>query len=230
MTWPSYDLTELWLDWAMIWLSYDLCYDLTEILLDRAMTWLSYGLTELWLWLDWAMTWLSYDLTELLLDWAITWLSYDLTELLLDGAMTWLSYYNWLSYYLTELWLDWAIELRSHSYIGSFSTKLPLIIYLFIFIWFIWLMLYIKKSLKENKCHFRVSSWRNVWCFIRFCSCSRPEPRTRKTRETEKIEAALFVSKRLLEKSFRLCSALLCAENFYSPFFQWLQWNMWTQN
>ncbi len=48
----------------------------------------------------------------------MTWLSYDLTELWLD----------WLSYDLTELWLDWAIELRSHSYIGSFSTKLPLII------------------------------------------------------------------------------------------------------
>ena len=67
------------------------------------------------------LTWLSYDLTELWLDWAITWLSYDLTELLLDWAMT------WLSYDLTELWLDWAIELRSHSYIGRFSTKLPLI-------------------------------------------------------------------------------------------------------
>ena len=136
MTWLSYYLTELWLDWAMTWLS----YDLTELWLDWAMTWLSYDLTELWL--DWAMTWMSYYLTELLLDWAITWLSftwlsYDLTELWLDWAMTWLSYdltellldwaMTWLSYYLTELWLDWAIELRSHSYIGSFSTKLPLI-------------------------------------------------------------------------------------------------------
>ena len=110
ITWLSYEFIELLLDWAMTWLS----YDLTELWLDWAMTWLSYDLTELWL--DWAMTWLSYDLTELWLDWAITWLSYDLTELWLDWAMT------WLSYYLTELWL------RSHSYIGSFSSKLPLII------------------------------------------------------------------------------------------------------
>ena len=133
ITWLRFDLTELWLDWAMTWLS----YDLTELSLDWAITWLSYDLIELWL--DWAMTWRSYYLTELLLDWAMTWLSYYLTELWLDWAMTWLSYYltellldwamTWLSYYLTELWLDWAIELRSHSYIGSFSTKLPLTIY-----------------------------------------------------------------------------------------------------
>ena len=152
MTWLSYYLTELLLDWAIAWLSYDLTellldwastwlsYDLTELLLDWAMTWLSYYLTELLL--DWAITWLSYDLTELLLDWAMTWLSYyltellldmsyDLTELLLDWAITWLSYYLTellldMSYDLTELWLDCAIELRSHSYIGSFSTRLPL--------------------------------------------------------------------------------------------------------
>ena len=151
ITWLSYYLTELWLDWAVTWLS----YDLTELWLDwaiTAMTWLSYDLTELelwldWLsydtellldwaitamtWLDWAITWLNYYLTELLLDWAMTWLSYDLTELWLDWAITWLSYdltelwldwaITWLSYYLTELWL------RSHSYIGSFSSKLPLI-------------------------------------------------------------------------------------------------------
>ena len=139
MTWLSYDLTELWLH-----------YYLTELLLDWAMTWLSYDLLSYALLLDWAITWLHYYLTELLLDWAMTWLSYDLTELwlhyyltelLLDWAMTWLSYdllsyallldwaITWLHYYLTELWLDWAIELRSHSYIGSFSTKLPLIIW-----------------------------------------------------------------------------------------------------
>ena len=120
MTWLSYYLTELWLDWAM-------SYDLTELLLDWAMTWLSYDLTELWLTELWAMTWLSYDydLTELLLDWAITWLSYDdLTELLLDWATTWLSYdltellldwaMTWLSYYLTEVWLDWAMTWLSY--------------------------------------------------------------------------------------------------------------------
>ena len=123
IAWLSYYLTELWLDWAITWLS----YYLTELLLDWAITWLSYDLTELLL--DWAITWLSYYLTELLLDWAITWLSYyltcyDLTELLLDWAMTWLSYYltelwldwaiTWLSYYLTELWLDWAITWQSY--------------------------------------------------------------------------------------------------------------------
>ena len=117
MTWLSYDLTELLLDWAItwheLWLLLDMSYDLTELRLDWAMTWLSYYLTELWL--DWAMA--GYDLTELWLDWAMTWLSYDLTELLLDWAMT------WLSYDLTELWL------RSHSYIRSFSTKLPLTIH-----------------------------------------------------------------------------------------------------
>ena len=102
ITWLSYYLTELLLDWAMTWLS----YYLTELLLDWAITWLSHDLTELWL--DWAITWLSYDLTELLLDWAITWLSYDLTELWLDWAMT------WLSYYLTELLLDWAMTWLSY--------------------------------------------------------------------------------------------------------------------
>ena len=60
--------------------------NLTQLWLDWAITWLSYDLTELWL--DWALTWLSYDLTELLLDWAMTWLSYYLTELLFDWAMT----------------------------------------------------------------------------------------------------------------------------------------------
>ena len=129
VTWLSCDLTELWLDWAVTWLSCDLTelwldwavtwvnYYLTKLWLDWAVTWLSYYLTELWL--DWAETWLSYYLTELWLDWAVTWLSCDLTELWLDWAVTWLSV-------TCELWLDWAITLRSCSYIGSFSTKLPL--------------------------------------------------------------------------------------------------------
>ena len=86
---------------------------------NESHDWPSYYLTELLL--DWAIIWLSYYLTELWLDWAITGLSYYLTELLLDWATT------WLSFALTELLLDWAIELRSHSYIGSFSAKLPLI-------------------------------------------------------------------------------------------------------
>ena len=73
-TWS--DLTELFLDWAMTWLS----YDFTELLLD----WAIYYLTELLL--DWAMTWLSYYFT-------ITWLSYYLTLLLLNSSITWLYYY-----------------------------------------------------------------------------------------------------------------------------------------
>ena len=127
ITWLSYYLTELWLDWRVTWLS----YYLTELWLDWAMTWLSCDLTELWrdwaiteLWLDWAMTWLSCDVTELWLDWAVTWLSCnltgcDLTELWLDWAVTWLSCdvtelwrdwaVTWLSCDLTELWLDWAV-------------------------------------------------------------------------------------------------------------------------
>ena len=180
MTWLSYDLTELWLDWAMTWLS----YDLTELWLDWAMTWLSYDLTELWF--DWAMTWLSYDLTELWLDWAMTWLSYDLTELWLDWAMTWLSYdltelwldwaMTWLSYYLTELWLDWAIELRSHSYIGSFSTKLPLII--------------IKGSLDEKLPSYEVLQMRENRCLENRCLENRClENRCLENRCQERIDA-----------------------------------------
>ena len=144
MTW----LSELLLDRAMTWLS----YYLTE---HRAITWLNYYLTELWLNYYLTERWLDWDWTMLLLDWAMTSLSYDL-RLWLDRAMTWLSYYltehraiTWLNYYLTELWLNyylterwldwdwtsydlrlwrgWAITLRSCSYIGSFSTKLPLI-------------------------------------------------------------------------------------------------------
>ena len=121
ITWLSCDLTELWLDWAVTWLS---C-DLTELWLDWAATWLSCDLTELWL--DWAVTWLSCDLTELWLDWAVTWLSCDLTELWLELWLDWAV--TWLSCDLTELWRGWAITLRSCSYIGSFSTKLPLIMY-----------------------------------------------------------------------------------------------------
>ena len=116
MTWLSCDLTELWRDWAVTWLSYYwavtwLSCDVTELWLDWAVTWLSCNLTELWR--DWAVTWLavtwlSCDLTELWLDWTVTWLSCnltgcDLTELWLDWAVT------WLSCNLTELWLDWAM-------------------------------------------------------------------------------------------------------------------------
>ena len=113
VSWLSYYLTELWLDWAMTWLSCDLTelwrdWAITELWLDWAMTWLSCDVTELWLdwaelWLDWAVTWLSCDLTELWRDWAVTWLSCDVTELWLDWTVT------WLSCDLTELWLDWAV-------------------------------------------------------------------------------------------------------------------------
>ena len=69
ITWLNYYLTELRLDCAVTW----------EVWLDWAVICLIYDLTELWL--DWAVTWLSCDLTELWLDWAVSWLSYDLTEL-----------------------------------------------------------------------------------------------------------------------------------------------------
>ena len=52
--------------------------DLTELFLDRAMTWLSYYCT---------ITWQSYYLTLLLLNSSITWLCYYLTLLLLDSTI-----------------------------------------------------------------------------------------------------------------------------------------------
>ena len=87
---------------------------LTILLLDNSMTWRFYYVTILWL--D-----VFYYLTILLLDDSTTWRFYDLTVLVLDDSST------WRFFYLTILLLFFALQCR--SYIGSFSSKLPLIMW-----------------------------------------------------------------------------------------------------
>ena len=89
------------------------------LLLDSAITWWFYFLTVLLV--DDSIPWLCYCLTILLLDSAITWRFYFLIPLLLDDSIT------WVCYFLTILLLESAIfALRCPSYVGSFSSKLPL--------------------------------------------------------------------------------------------------------
>ena len=111
------------------------CLNLTQLLIDSTTTWLYHYLTLLLFdFVIFVIIWLYYYLTLPLLDSAITWLYYYVTLLLRDSAIIRLCCYLilfllldstiiWLNYYLTLLFF----ALRSRSYIGIFSTKLPLI-------------------------------------------------------------------------------------------------------
>ena len=116
------DSTELWLYWTLTLLN----SDSTELWLYWTLTLLNGDSTELWLY--WTVTLLNCDSTELWLYWTVTLLNCDSTELWLYWTV------NLLNSDSTELWLYWTLTLLCltllgcRSYIGSFSTKLPLTI------------------------------------------------------------------------------------------------------
>ena len=134
-----------WLYWTVTLLN----SDSTELWLYWTLTLLNSDSTELWLTLtllngDWTL--LNGDSTELWLYWTVTLLNSllncDSTELWLYWTVTLLNWLYWTLYWTvnllnsdsTELWLYWTLTLHCltllgcRSYIGSFSTKLPLTI------------------------------------------------------------------------------------------------------
>ena len=133
VSWLNCSLTEVLLDWTVPWLN---C-SLTEVFLDWTGTWLNCRLTELFL--DWSVTWLNCSLTELFLDWTVPWLKCYLTELFLAWTVPWLNWYltelllywtvTWLNSYFTKVLLFWTLFMFKSPWLGSFSTKLPLIVY-----------------------------------------------------------------------------------------------------
>ena len=94
-----------------------LCYSLTLLFFDCAIFWLYYSETLLFFYSTILL--LYYNFTLLFLDSTMRWLYCSLTLLFFDATIL---------FDCTILWLCYFLTLPSRPYIGSFSTKLPLII------------------------------------------------------------------------------------------------------